>query len=388
MNQVLNRRMEGRACESGFLRLLVGIVIAVRIFATSIGAAEIPPEKLNTLIGALTRLGPEKVNANPRLKDALGQVLAATKGTRQFVEIVQTFKLNDRNTNLLELAVANPNSDAGVAAINVILANGGTELLQVALTGADAQRGARLATAIGNTLKGSTVPLLLPLLKIGYDTALQKEAVRSLAKFKQGAEALLKLAASDAIPDTVRLTATMELNSVRWIDLKERAAKLLPLPQTQSGEAFPTIAELVGKSGNATRGKKIYARETVACNRCHQVNGDGIDFGPALSEIGSKLTKEALYESILAPSSGILMGYESWSIETTAGDEYYGLLISDTKDELAIKTVGGIVNRIKKSDIGFQRKSQLSTMPTGLQQLMTVQDMVDLVEYLSSLKKK
>ena len=362
------------------LALLIGLTITPQ-------AADIPPDKLNTLIGALTRLGPEKVNANPRLKTALSQVLTATEGTEQFVDLVEVFRLTDRNPELLEMAIANPNSNAGVAAVNVVLANDGSVLIKETLAG-DPKRAGKLVEALGNTLKGSTVDLMLPLLSTDGDDALQKETVRSLSKFKQGAQALLKLADADSIPEAAKLTATMELNSVRWTDVKDQAAKLLPLPKMQGGGSFPTIAELVKKSGDAIRGRLVYARETVACNRCHQVNGEGIDFGPALSEIGSKLTKEALYESILAPSSGILMGYESWSVETKAGDEYYGLLVSETKNEMAIKTVGGIVNRIQKSDIDFKRKSSLSTMPSGLQQLMSVQDMVDLVEYLASLKKR
>lgn len=366
--------------------VLVGFLVFLWLFVSPLRAAEIPPEKLNTLIGALTRLGPEKVNASPRLKEALGKVLTATEGTEQFVELVEVFKLKDHNPQLLEMAIANPNSNTGVAAVNVILANQGTDLVRRTLAG-NSQRAARLVEALGNTLRSSTVDLMLPLLAADHDAALQKEAARSLAKLKQGAQALLKLAETDSIPAAAKLTATMELNSVRWSDVKEKAAALLPLPQMQGGGSFPTIAELVKKSGDARRGATVYTRETVACNRCHQINGQGIDFGPALSEIGTKLAKEALYESILAPNSGILMGYESWSVETKDGDEFYGLLVSDTKDELAIKTVGGIVNRVKKSDIDFQRKSQLSTMPAGLQQMMSVQDLVDLVEYLASLRK-
>ncbi|MGB0581466.1 MAG: hypothetical protein ACPGVU_17350 [Limisphaerales bacterium] len=364
------------------MRLLFSILFA----ASSLTAAEIPPEKLNTIIGALTRLGPEQVNANPRLKDALGKVLTATEGTEQFVELVEVFKLKDRNPQLLEMGIANPNSTAGTAAINVVLSNDGSDLIKTTLN-KDPKRAAKLVEALGNTLKGTTAKLILPILTGNHDPTLQKEAARSLAKFKQGAQELLKLAETDSLPEATRLTATMELNSVRWTDVKETAAKLLPLPQMQGDGSFPPINELAKRAGDPKRGAVVYTRETVACNRCHQVNGHGIDFGPALSEIGSKLTKEALYESILAPNSGILMGYESWTIETKSGDEFYGLLVSDTKDQLTIKTVGGIVNRISKSDIDFQRKSQLSIMPSGLQQMMTVQDLVDLVEYLATLKK-
>ncbi len=69
------------------------------------------------------------------------------------------------------------------------------------------------------------------------------------------------------------------------------------------------------------------------------------------------------------------------------GDEAYGLIASETADELAIKAVGGIVTRYKKSDIAKRAQQKLSIMPAGLQQTMSVQELVDLVEYLSSLKK-
>ena len=56
-------------------------------------------------------------------------------------------------------------------------------------------------------------------------------------------------------------------------------------------------------------------------------------------------------------------------------------------DELAVKTQGGIVIRYKKSDIAKREQQKLSIMPAGLQQTMSTRDLVDLVEYLSSLKK-
>ncbi len=139
--------------------------------------------------------------------------------------------------------------------------------------------------------------------------------------------------------------------------------------------------------GDPAKGAEVYRRESVGCIKCHQVNGAGVDFGPNLSEIGTKLGREALYESILDPSSGISFGYEAWQIELKNGDEAYGLIVSDTADELAVKTPGGIVTRYKKSDIAKREQQKLSIMPAGLQQTMSTQDLVDLVDYLSSLKK-
>jgi len=99
------------------------------------------------------------------------------------------------------------------------------------------------------------------------------------------------------------------------------------------------------------------------------------------------LGKDALYEAILDPSAGISFGYEAWQLTLKSGDEAYGLIVSDTADEVAVKAVGGIVTRYPKSDIVKREQMKLSIMPAGLQQAMTPQELVDLVEYLSSLTK-
>ena len=131
----------------------------------------------------------------------------------------------------------------------------------------------------------------------------------------------------------------------------------------------------------------MFRREAVGCIRCHQVNGEGTDFGPNLSEIGTKLGKDALYEAILDPSAGISFGFEGWQVELKDGEEAYGLIVSDTAEEIAVKTQAGIVTRYKKADVAKREQQKLSLMPAGLQQTMSTGEIVDLVEYLSSLKK-
>ena len=91
----------------------------------------------------------------------------------------------------------------------------------------------------------------------------------------------------------------------------------------------------------------------------------GTDFGPNLSEIGTKLAKEAIYESILDPSAGIAFGYEPWAVELANGDEAFGLVTSETADEIAIKAPNGIVSRFKKSEIGVKANNELPSCPTA-----------------------
>jgi len=111
-----------------------------------------------------------------------------------------------------------------------------------------------------------------------------------------------------------------------------------------------------------------------------------VDFAPALSEIGTKLGKDAIYEAIIDPNASIAMGFETTMLTLKDGNAAVGIVRSDTPDEVTLGLPRGITIHYKKSDIAKREKLPNSMMPSGLQQALSEQDLVDLVEYLSSLK--
>ena len=117
------------------------------------------------------------------------------------------------------------------------------------------------------------------------------------------------------------------------------------------------------------------------------MNGIGRDVGPNLSEIGKKLSKQAMFESILYPSAGISHNYEQWAVTTTGGQVVTGLLVSSTDTETQIKDINGLVKTIKAAEIEDKVKQSVSLMPADLQKLISVKEMTDVVEYLSTLKE-
>ena len=341
-----------------------------------------------TAVEALSRLQGMDLNQNPKIKEAVLRILDRTRGTASFLKLVQQFKLSDQDPGLLEVAVRNSTNETGVEAMRLLLGNKDFELLKSTLEGTNVQAAAKAAEALGLAEKKETTQLLLPLLTApGRDPDLRKQAVRSLAHTSEGAAALVRLAQEDKLATDLKLTASSELSRVRWPEIRAEAAKLLPPPQGKNAESLPPLAELVKMSGDPARGAGVFANPTVGCMTCHQVKGQGVDFGPNLSEVGSKLGKDALYEAILEPSAGISFGFETWQVQLKSGDEAYGLIVSETAEELAMKAIGAIVTRYKKSEITRREQLKLSIMPAGLQQAMTTQELADLVEYLSSLKK-
>jgi putative heme-binding domain-containing protein len=385
-NPPFHRNHRGRSCILG-----VGLVLCLGILNFTFGilnssAAE--ADRTELAVEALMRLQGADLNANPKLKEAVLKVLEKTRGTASFVKLVQQFKLSDQNAGLLEVAIRNSASEAGVQAMRLILAGKDFDLVRSALQGTNASAAIKTAEALGHAGDQEGARLLLPIIADPKrDPALRKQAVRSLAQTAEGAAGLIRLAREEQLADDLKFTASSELNHVRWPGIKAEAAKLLPLPATQNAQPLPPVAELMKMKGDPANGAKVFSSPTTGCANCHQVKGQGTDFGPNLSEIGSKLGKDALFESILDPNAGISFGYEAWQLTLKSGDEAYGLIVSDGADEVAIKAVGGIVTRYKKSDISKREQMKLSVMPVGLQQTMTPQELVDLVEYLSSLQK-
>ena len=145
------------------------------------------------------------------------------------------------------------------------------------------------------------------------------------------------------------------------------------------------MQELLVLKANADDGKKIFA---ATCAVCHKVNNVGYDFGPSLSEIGSKLPRESLLDAIVHPSAGIGFGYEGWELKMKDGSTISGIISSKTETDIDIKFPGGSHQQIKTSTVQTMTQMKQSMMTEGLYENMSPQDLANLLEYMEGLKKK
>ena len=152
----------------------------------------------------------------------------------------------------------------------------------------------------------------------------------------------------------------------------------------KDSKPYPAPAELAKQAGDAAKGQAIF---TTYCGTCHQINGTGIDFGPNLSEIGSRKTKELIIESILYPSKVIEPGFDMIMIALENEETGMGIVTAETDAELTLKAVGGVKTTYKKSDIVSRSKLPTSIMPP-LGAALSASDVANITEYLSAQKKK
>ena len=232
-------------------------------------------------IEALHRLKGINLETHPGVKLVLAKLLGEMQGTAQFVAMVGEFQIKGQAAGLLEIAEQDPGIPAGVDAMRLLLKQQDLDLLTQSLGGTNALH---VAQVLGSTGEREIVPLLAPLVQdSARDLALRKQVVRSLARVQEGAAALLELAKAQKLPDDLKLVASSELNSLRWDNLRAQAVQLLPMPASLNAQPLPPISELVKKKGDPVAGSAVFQRETVACFKCHQINGAGTDFGPNLS---------------------------------------------------------------------------------------------------------
>jgi putative heme-binding domain-containing protein len=140
--------------------------------------------------------------------------------------------------------------------------------------------------------------------------------------------------------------------------------------------------------GDASRGQQLFLNEQkAACAKCHSVDGTSSKAGPDLAFVGDKFPRRELVRAILEPSSSIAVGYGMTRVETRSGDEFQGIVKQATDAWIELMGSDGKLVRVLTGDIKEQRGSAVSLMPEGLEAGMSMQEFVDLVEYLVALKQ-
>ena len=150
------------------------------------------------------------------------------------------------------------------------------------------------------------------------------------------------------------------------------------------------IAFAAKTKGDAGQGKQIFADlKGLACAKCHRVSGsEGGEVGPDLAGVGAKYNRDQLVESILYPSKQILDGYQQTLIETSAGKKIIGIVRGESATEVMLIDVDNKKHVIKKEEIEDRKLSNVSAMPDGLQNGLSLQDFANVIAYLESLKEK
>lgn len=159
--------------------------------------------------------------------------------------------------------------------------------------------------------------------------------------------------------------------------------KFIAAPDMSEKDRAKVVADIAKGKGNADAGKAVFRRICIAC---HKWGGEGIEYGPAIDGVASRLTRNEIIESILEPNAKVDPQFVTTTVETKKGEAFAGFVTAETAEALTLKVAGGASQVIKIEDIKKRESQKVSSMPEGLANAMSPGEFIDLIEFLSAQK--
>jgi putative membrane-bound dehydrogenase-like protein len=324
-------------------------------------------------------IDPKTAISNAAFTTFLPKVLEACKQPSDLFDIVKRFNLKSETDRLMDYVLKSNNWDLQSEAAHIVFKNEGTAPLDKILRGSNENEKLASIAAFGSVDAPETNAVFKKiLLDAEQNMAIREKATQALFGWN-GQDITWDLVQKNQFPKELIEVVKPNLMNSWHNEIRPAAVKHF---MGEVNTDYGNINDLAKMKGNAIKGIKTF--ETY-CLTCHKMAGKGTDFGPGLSEIGSKLSKSGLFSSIINPSQGISFGYEGHVLTMKDGSENQGMLLSKTENEIVMKELGVTEpKRYKRTEIASQKMLEESLMPKFP---MKKEELVDLVEYLAGLKK-
>ncbi len=242
------------------------------------------------------------------------------------------------------------------------------------------------AAAAGDFAKRAAAKNLSTTDRLAATTAL------GLTATKEAAYALLDLAKNaDGLVKSNAFWWILNYKDSRWKDhgldaaLKERgvydadkvelsAAVVPPAPATKL-----SAKEIAGLKGDAKKG----AVTAQACQLCHRIGANGIEYAPELTGFANRQTAEVVLGAIIDPSADIAHGYEGTEITLKDGTVIQGVIQSQG-NPVIVQSTGGLTQLIPNAKIKSRTRMNRSLMLSADQLGLGAQDLADVLAYLKT----
>src|SRR5271166_3987995 len=151
-------------------------------------------------------------------------------------------------------------------------------------------------------------------------------------------------------------------------------------------------------AGSAAHGKELFYGD-ANCSLCHMVEGRGGRLGPELTAVGGSRTRAAIIDSVRNPSRRLAWGlteatkefpqeYETITVVTADGKEIKGVALNEDSFSVQIMDRDEHIYLLDKDKLRSFQKSRESMMPTYTPELLSDEDLEDIVAYLVSVGAK
>jgi putative heme-binding domain-containing protein len=149
-------------------------------------------------------------------------------------------------------------------------------------------------------------------------------------------------------------------------------------------ELVPVVEQGL-KGRNFERGRQLFGE--TKCFICHRFHNEGGGTGPDLTLVSGRFGARDLLESILEPSKVVSDQYQAIVITLADGRQVTGRIVNLFGDGFQVNTDMLDPNKLEnvnRKNIDSIKPSKVSMMPEGLIDVLTQDEILDLVAYLYS----
>ena len=214
--------------------------------------------------------------------------------------------------------------------------------------------------------------------------------VDKLLTIAEGDRAILRAEALRALKDTplsVSQRQRLEKSAGRDATDAPLVSRILGKPFVKDRPRFDDLdgwlKRLEGPADSEAGRRVFFNARLGACARCHRVEGRGQVVGPDLSGIG-RTDRRHILESILRPSNTVAPHYQVWQLETDDGKVRAGMLVKTELDQYTYLDAKGDLFKLNTRRIVESRPLPTSIMPDGLPDLLSDQELRDVLKYLET----
>ncbi|WP_164103187.1 PVC-type heme-binding CxxCH protein [Candidatus Laterigemmans baculatus] len=164
----------------------------------------------------------------------------------------------------------------------------------------------------------------------------------------------------------------------RAIYLPLKTVSNVDASEAERAKALQELASAAG--GSAERGRAVFER---VCAACHQIGDVGKPFGPQLNDIGQRMSRQKLIESIVWPNEEIAKGYETLMVLTDDGRALTGFVLREDEKTLTLGVANGKTEVVEKAAIELRQEKKASSMPEALTETIAPIEFLDLLQFLT-----
>ncbi len=166
------------------------------------------------------------------------------------------------------------------------------------------------------------------------------------------------------------------------------APKVDPNKLTIKKQKYEDVLAAAQKdAGDAALGEQLF--KDAKCTACHTTNPNDPPKGPQLAEVTKLYKRPELIEAILKPAAKIAQGFQTNGFIMKDGTRHQGFVIREAEDTVEIRENLDTQLTLEKKDIKTRKVIEnISVMPDGIADELSVHELASIIAYLESLNKK